>query len=148
MGDESKSERAAVSIDPLSLPKPASTLWPAYGECHNRPVLALSCPVGTFEVDLTLFGEGVPVSCIDANRRSYGWFPGIINRVVGDRADPDHDDGTYDYGVMFRHLRFLGKKAKSTFHVDPAPARKAIVLSIPCSRGGGGSNPDSRSSRR
>ena len=136
MDKGSGADWASVSIDPSALPKPMSTLYPAYGEGHNRPLLALTRPVGTFEVDLTTFREGMPVSCkyIDAKKRSYGWFPGIINRIVDNKADIEYDDGTYDYNVPFRHLQFVGKKSKRTFQVEPLPARNAIVLSIPHAR--------------
>ena len=74
----------------------------------------------------------MPVSCnYIVARRSHGWYPGIISRIVGTKADIEYDDGAYDKGVSFKNLKFLGKREKRTFEVDPLPAPKAIVLSIP-----------------
>ena len=121
------------TVDASSLPTPSKTLWPSYGAAHTRPILALARPVGAFEVDLTVFKVGMPVSCkyIDGGHQSHGWFPGIIHRIDGDNADIDYDDGDYGYAVAFKHLRLLGKPAKRKFEVEPLPAPRAIVLSIP-----------------
>jgi hypothetical protein len=74
----------------------------------------------------------MPVWCkYIVKRRSYGWYLGIIDRIVGKKADIEYDDGTYDYDVAFKNLQFMGKRTRCMFEVDPLPAPKAIVLSIP-----------------
>jgi hypothetical protein len=42
------------------LPDHGSTDYPSYGAGHIRPLLALSRPVGNFEVDLNTFKKGMP----------------------------------------------------------------------------------------
>jgi hypothetical protein len=122
-----------VSINPSALPEPTATLWTTYGAAHDRPVLALSRPVGTFEVDLTTFRVGMPVMCKhEVKNRVYGWFPAIINRIVGRTADVDYDDGTYGYNVPFRWVKAKdNNRIKRVFKVSPCQTRQAIVLSIP-----------------
>lgn len=122
------------ALDPSSMPHPVQTFWPSYGSAHDRPVLALSRSTGTFHVDLDTFKVGMVVSCkyLDAKGRSCGWFPGIINRILGgtQKADIDYDDGAYDYAVPFSRLRPMSNYTSRTFHVPPIPAPPAIVLSI------------------
>jgi len=123
-----------VSIDPLDLPDPVATLCPSYGEAHTQPVMALSRPVGTFELDLTTFKVGMPILCkyVDNKGLSYGWFPGIISRIVDARVDLEYDNGTYGYDVPFELLRFINNKAsKRTFRVSHLSACVAFVLSTP-----------------
>lgn len=100
---------ADQSIDPTDLPAYGSTNYPSYGSAHDRPLLALSRPVGDFEVDLTMFKQGMPVSCkYIVEGKSHGWFRGIIHRIYPDKtADIDYDDGDYDYNVSFQNIRHL-----------------------------------------
>lgn len=98
------------------------------------PLLAFSRPIGDFEVDLTVFKEGMPVLCkyiVDA--KSQGWFKGIIHRIYSNgTADIDYDDGDYDYKVSFKNLRHIGGVPKKRKFVVPhIYAPEAIVLSIP-----------------
>lgn len=131
MTSVSITDRCIDSIDPVSLPDHGSTTYPSYGSGHVRPLLALSRPVGDFEVDLTMFREGMPVSCkYIVKDRSHGWFKGIIHRIYKYGADIDYDDGDYDYNVSFHNLRHLGIPKKRKFTVEPIPAPEAIVLSI------------------
>ena len=125
-------ERCIDFIEPLSLPLPNTTAYPSYGSGHDRPLLALSRPVGDFVVDLTTFKEGMPVLCkYIVEGESQGWYKGIIHRIYCNTADIDYDDGDSDYKVSFRNLRHLGVPMKRKFTVDPLPAPEAIVLSIP-----------------
>ena len=120
-------------LDPSSLPHSLPTLCSSYGAAHDRPVLALSRPVGTFHVDLNTFKVGMTVSCkiLDTKEHSCGWFPGIINRILDDaqHADIDYDNGTYDYNVPFKRLRIRSNYRARTFNIAHNPLPFAIVLS-------------------
>ena len=131
-GYEHITDRRIDSIDAVSLPDHGSTTYPSYGSDHVRPLLALSRPVGNFEVDLTTFKEGMPVLCKHiVDGQSHGWHKGIIHRIYCNGADIDYDDGDYDYGVSFHNLQHLGVPRKRKFTVEPLPAPEAVVLSIP-----------------
>lgn len=129
--DEEMSPAGSVDSLPEILP-----LYSSYGSGHCRPLLALSLPCGFFKKELDIFQKGMPILCkYIVDKRSYGWYTGIIDKIYSDkRADIEYDDGTYDYGVHFKHLRFLAKQRKRTFSVDVPPAPEAIVLSIPHAR--------------
>ena len=117
-----------------NLPDPVD-VDPAYGAAHCRPILAFTRPVGRFEVDLTTFREGMPVSCmyvVDGVR--VGWYTCIVSRIDGQHADIEYDDGEFEERVPFKRLRMRGKKRKLTFDVAALPLPKAIVLSLPHAR--------------
>ena len=120
------------SIDPIDLPDYGSTDYPSYGSGHDMPLLALSRPVGHFEIDLTMFKQGMPVLCkYIVEGKSHGWHQGIINRIYYDQtADIDYDDGDYDYKVSFENIRHLGVPKKRKFQVEYLPAPDATVLSL------------------
>ena len=132
MSSASTADHGIDPIDPDDLPAPGSTDYLSYGAGHHRPLLALSRPVGHFEVDLTTFKQGMPVLCnYIVKGKSHGWFRGIIHRIYHDQtADIDYDDGDYDYNVSFQNIRHLGVPKKRKFEVEYLPAPKAIVLSI------------------
>lgn len=128
----SSASTADPSIDPIDLPAHGSTDYPSYGSGHDRPLLALSRPVGHFEVDLTMFKQGMPVLCkYIVEGKSHGWYRGIIHRIYYDQtADIDYDDGDYDYKVSFENIRHLGVPNKRKFEVEYLPTQEAIVLSL------------------